>query len=84
MVLREKTKIHKLYFKFVPDSGTSWNMDDLKEQTAIFLTKSGYPVLWDERKSFSKNVQGRARSDDYPPRPGGQIANEIQHIRSGL
>ena len=39
----------------MPDSGTSWNeleMAKLKEQTELFLTNAGYPILWDKRKSF--------------------------------
>ena len=43
------------YFQFVPDSGTSWNeleMAKLKEQTELFLTNAGYPILWDKRNSF--------------------------------
>ena len=58
------------YFQFVPDSGTSWNeleMAKLKEQTELFLTNAGYPILWDKRKTFSQLwIRGQVLSMKEP------------------
>ena len=37
-------------------------MDELKDQTELFLSKSGYPILWDQRKSFSERILFESRS----------------------
>ena len=67
------------YFQFVPDSGTSWNeleMAKLKEQTELFLTNAGYPILWDKRKTFSElGLHGWSGTSDRGPQPGPQNKN---------
>ena len=48
-------------------------MDELKEQTAIYLTNEGLPVLWDQRKSFSQNILDGHGQMSFQPVRGNRL-----------